>query len=256
MPSHATLGLLALATLLPACRDPAAERTLTVSAAASLSGAFTDLGRRFERAHPGKRVRFSFAASGLIATQAIQGAPVDVVALASDVDLRRIDRAGRLVAGSTRAFAANALVVVTPRKGGTPVASAGDLRGVGRVAIGNPATVPAGRYARQWLERAQVWGALRPSLVLGEHVRQVLDYAARGEVGAAVVFETDQAARAGALRLALRVPADQHDPIVYPAALVAGTRKPALARRFIDLLLSNEGQRLLRSHGFRPAPSR
>ena len=115
-------------------------------------------------------------------------------------------------------------------------------------------TVPAGSYARESLESLNLWQALRPRVIFAEHVRQVLDYAAHSEVEAALVYATDAAILPDAVRIVAQVPEEAHSPIEYGIAVVASTRAPDAARRFVDLATSAEGIRLLESYGFlRPA---
>ncbi|WP_394513167.1 molybdate ABC transporter substrate-binding protein [Roseateles sp. DXS20W] len=233
-----------------ACSLPllAAAQQLTVSAAASLTDAFKAIGARFEAAKPGVTVRFNFAASGVLVQQIAQGAPVDVFASA---DQDTMDRAAaqKLIAADTRRdVAANALVLVVPAD--SAVQRVADLSGpaVKRIAVGKVASVPVGRYTQQALGSAQLWSALSPKLVFADNVRQVLDYVARGEVEAGFVYRTDAGIAKDKLRVAATV--GGHTPITYPAAVVADSRQPALAREFVAFLGSAEAQAILARHGF------
>ncbi|MBH9579450.1 molybdate ABC transporter substrate-binding protein [Inhella proteolytica] len=223
-----------------------APRELTVSAAASLADAFKALAPGFEAAHPGARLRFNFAGSGQLLQQIAQGAPVDVFASADEATMDRAAAQQLIDPTSRHPFARNELVLVTPP--GSALASLSGLQhaAVKRIAVGKPATVPVGRYTQQALERAQLWQALQPKLVPADHVRQVLDYVARGEVEAGFVYRSD--VRGARVRLALQV--EGHEPVRYPVAAVAGSRHPQLARAFIDHLLGASAQALLRAHGF------
>lgn len=233
-----------------ACSLPllAAAQQLTVSAAASLTDAFKAIGPRFEAARPGVTLRFNFAASGVLVQQIAQGAPVDVFASA---DQDTMDRAAaqKLIAADTRHdFAANALVLAVPAD--SPVQRVADLAGpaVKRIAVGKVASVPVGRYTQQALGSAQLWSALSPKLVFADNVRQVLDYVARGEVEAGFVYRTDAGIAKDKVRVAATV--GGHTPITYPAAVVADSRQPALARDFVAFLGGAEAQAILARHGF------
>jgi molybdate transport system substrate-binding protein len=237
--------LAALACSLPLL---AAAQQLTVSAAASLTDAFKAIGSRFEAAKPGVTVRFNFAASGVLVQQIAQGAPVDVFASA-DQDTMDRGAAQKLIAADTRRdFAANALVLVVPAD--SAVQRVADLAGpaVKRIAVGKVASVPVGRYTQQALGSAQLWSALSPKLVFADNVRQVLDYVARGEVEAGFVYRTDAEIARDKVRVAATVTG--HAPITYPAAAVADSRQPALARDFVTFLGSAEAQAILAKHGF------
>lgn len=233
-------------TLLPAW---AAAQQLTISAAASLADALREIGGRFEATHPGVTLRHNVAASGLLVQQILKGAPVDVFVSADQASMDRGMAARALDPASRRDIARNTLVMVAPA-GSTQPARLADLAlpGTGRIAIGKAATVPAGRYAQQALEAAQLWTALQPRLVPADNVRQVLDYVARGEVAAGLVYRTDAELMKGRLRLVLTV--GGHEPITYPAAAVATSRQPALARAYLEHLRSAEAQAVFKRFGF------
>lgn len=239
---------LLLALALAALPLLAAAQQLTVSAAASLTDAFKEIGPRFEAARPGVSLRFNFAASGVLLQQIAQGAPVDVFASA---DQETMDRAAeqRLVAADTRRdFASNSLVLVTPPGGAVKSPRDLALADVKRIAVGKPASVPVGRYTQQALENAQLWAGLSPKLVFADNVRQVLDYVARGEVEAGFVYRTDAELAQDKLRIAMTV--GGHAPITYPVAVVADGRQAALARDFVAFLGGVQAQAILARYGF------
>jgi molybdate transport system substrate-binding protein len=117
-----------------------------------------------------------------------------------------------------------------------------------RIALGQPAAVPAGRYARGALEAAGLWAAIEPKVIGAQTVRQALDYVARGEVDAGFVYATDAALMPGKVRVALTVPTAQ--PIAYPAAVVAASPNAALAQRFVEHLTGAAAQAVLARFGF------
>lgn len=243
---------LAVAFALLAASGSAAAGELIVSAAASLTNAFAEIGSAFEAAHPGTKVRFNFAASGGLLQQIAQGAPVDVFASA---DAETMDQAERrqLVGRASRAdFAANTLVVVVPRDAAAAPKSLADLTapGVHRIAIGVPASVPVGRYAKDALEKARLWSVLEAKTIGAQSVRQALDYVARGEVDAGFVYATDAALMPDKVRLAFIVPIAT--PVRYPIAAVAASAHAAEAMEFIAFVRSPAGQATLRRHGFAP----
>jgi molybdate transport system substrate-binding protein len=239
-----------IALLALACTFAASAQQLTVSAAASLADALREIGPRFEAGRPGVTLRFNFAASGALLQQIQQGAPVDVFASA---DTQTMDRAvaAKLVDPATRRdFAANTLVLVTPAEGGPPLAALGDLTrpDVKRIALGKPASVPAGRYAQQALTAASLWAALEPKLVYADNVRQVLDYVSRGEVEAGFVYRSDAVIAKDRVKAVATV--SGHTPVVYPLAVVADSRQAALARDFAAFLAGAEAQGILARFGF------
>ncbi len=221
---------------------------LTVSAAASLADAFKALAPGFEAAHPGVKLRFNFAASGQLLQQIAQGAPVDVLASADEATLERAAAQGLIAPDSRRLFAGNALVLVTPPGSTLGTLQALQQGSVKRIAVGKPATVPAGRYAQQALESARLWQALQPKIVPADNVRQVLDYVARGEVEAGFVYRSDALTARERVRLAMTV--DGHAPVRYPVAVVAASRQARAAQAFVDYLLGSAAQAQLRQRGF------
>lgn len=240
--------LLALAAF--ALPFAASAQQLTVSAAASLTEAFKELGPRFEATRPGVQLRFNFAASGVLLQQISQGAPADLFASADPETMDRAVAQKLVDAATRRNFAANTLVLVEPARGGTGIKGLADLSGpkVKKIAIGKLATVPVGRYTRQSLDSANLWTALEPKFVQADNVRQVLDYVARGEVEAGFVYRTDAAVMADKVRIALT--AGGHSPVTYPVAVVAHSKQQALARDFVAFLSSDAGQRVLAKYGF------
>ncbi|HEY4079074.1 MAG TPA: molybdate ABC transporter substrate-binding protein [Burkholderiaceae bacterium] len=245
------LAALTLVAFGLAALQTAQAADLTVSAAASLTNAFRELGTTYEAQHPGTKVLLNFAASDALLAQIAKGAPVDVFASA---DLETMDKAEaqKLMAPGTRqVFVHNALVVVTPSEGALPLKALTDLQKpeVKRIALGKPEGVPAGRYAQTALQAAQLWTVVEAKAVYAANVRQALDYVARGEVEAGFVYATDAAAQKDKVRIAFEVPTTT--PISYPIAAVAGGPNPQDARQFIALALSPEGQAILAKYGFK-----
>ena len=230
------LGLLAVGglALIPPAPVLGAQE-LTVSAAASLTNAFPEIGKRFEQLHPGAKVIFNFAASGALLQQIAQGAPVDVFASADQKTMDQAQEKGLIVPASRKNFVSNTLVLIVPQDSKLALTGPKDLLlpKVKRVAVGNPDSVPAGRYAKKALTKAGLWQALQPKLIPGESVRQVLDYVSRGEVDAGLVYATDAAIAKGKVKTVAQV--QGHQPIVYPAALVAASRKASPGPRIPGL---------------------
>ncbi|NTW67762.1 MAG: molybdate ABC transporter substrate-binding protein [Nitrospirae bacterium] len=227
----------------------------TVSAALSLKGAFEEIAALYQAKHPGERVQFNFAASGVLQRQIEGGAPVDLFASASSREMDELERKGLLAIGKRMAFARNGIVLITPSIRRSAAEDFRDLQSVKvrRIAIGNPATVPAGKYAEEVLRAFNVWEAVREKLVFAENVRQVLDYAARGEVDAGMVFFTDAMGVPG-IQVVASAPQKSHTPAVYYASVVAGAKNSERGQAFIDVLLSPEGREVMKRRGFLSAP--
>ena len=243
------LSLILFLGFLAVTRSVAAEELL-VSAAASLTNAFKSIGVEFERAHPGDKVVFNFAASDVLVKQIAEGAPMDVFASA---DEEAMDKAvkGKWIATATRFnFAGNRLVLAVPMDSPLRLSALEELKtkAVRRIAISQPATVPVGRYAKAVLDQARLWGILQDRFIYTQNVRQTLDYLARGEVDAGFVYATDVALMKGQVRVALEVTTTR--PVVYPIAATMASKNARLAREFLDLVKSSAGQSILQKFGF------
>lgn len=230
--------------------DPERSEIL-VSAAVSLKNAFEEIGSIYAK-RTGVKVHFNLGASGLLQKQIESGAPVDVFASAGEKQMDELESKGLILADTRRDFARNALVLVLPPASKHSLHSFAELGhpGVERIAVGNPKTVPAGQYARETLTNLKLWNVLQPRFVMAENVRQVLDYVARAEADAGIVYASDVPAAHGRTVIAAHAPAGSHSPICYPIAIVKDTRERKNAQRFIDLTLSAEGQAILKKFSF------
>ena len=235
---------------------PVVAQELTLSVAISMKEAIETLGRTFVARRPGVTLRYNLGASGDLQKQIEAGAPIDMFVSATQRQMDELERKGLILSETRRAFARNVLVVVKPADSGLDLTAVADLLDprVTRVAIGNPKTVPAGQYAQESLRAVGLWERLGPKLVLAENVRQVLEYVARGEVDAGFVYATDVPAAGPRVRTAFRPGEDTYPAVVYPVAVVAGSRQVAAARAFVELLTGAEGQAVLQRLGFQPAP--
>ncbi|HET8729386.1 MAG TPA: molybdate ABC transporter substrate-binding protein [Alphaproteobacteria bacterium] len=235
---------------------PAAAEPVTVFAAASLTDVLREVGAVYEE-RTGGSVVLSFAASSAIARQVANGAPADLVVSADGRWMDWLEERGLIVAGSRGSRFGNALVLVAPADSaislepepGFPLVQALDG---GRLAVGDPDHVPAGRYARQALEALGVWADVERHLARADNVRAALVLVERGEVPLGIVYATD-AAIVGGVRVVAQFPAGTHEPIRYPAALVAGRKNPA-AHDFLSFLNGPEAAEIFRAYGFAAAP--
>lgn len=236
----------------PLRADQLEKQDVLVSAAASLKEVMLYSAPIFERQNPGSRLLFNFGSSGQLKSQIQSGAPADVFISAAAADMDAIERSSLTVAGTRRSVAGNSIVLIKNSLSKVEIRRTSDLVSpeVTRIAIGNPATVPAGRYARQVLEKRGLYDKLSGKLVLAENVRQVLDYVARGEVDAGFVFLTDAKVEPKAL-VVEHIPDAGHAPIVYPAAALRDGKNISGAKKFLGFLLSKEGKAAFRRYGFK-----
>jgi len=238
----ALLLLLGAAALRAA--DP--EPEILVFGAASLTESLTDLGRAYE-AKTGTRVVFSFGGSSDLARQIQAGAPADVFFSADTIKMDALEKAGLVRAAGRRQFLSNALVVMVPVDSRARLASADDLLGLPRIAIADPAVVPAGVYARTWLTSLGLWDRIEPRVVPTLDVRGALAAVESGSIPAAVVYSTD-AAIAKSARVAFRV--TKGPQILYAVAPVAASKNPRAAEAFVTYLAGPVGRAEFVKRGF------
>ena len=223
---------------------------LTVSAAASLTQAFQDIGAQFEAQNPGTKVKFNFGASGALLQQIVNGAPVDVFASADTDTMDKAVAKGVVVAADVKVFTTNKLVLIVPTQSKANMQQLADLKKpeLKRFAMGLPASVPAGLYAQGALEKAGLWTDVKGKVISTQNVRQALDYVARNEVDAGFVYASDALLMADKVKVAFQVATTS--PIHYPMAQTAFSTQAAEAQKFIAFVQSNAGQAVLKKHGF------
>lgn len=230
---------------------------LIVSAAASLTNAFREVATAFEKAHPDTKVVLNFGASDVLLQQIVNGAPADVFASADETAMDKAVAQNAVVQSTRHDFATNSLVMIVPadsRLNARSVRETVAMAGVKRVAVGDPASVPVGRYTKAALEHDGSWDAVSAKAVLANNVRQALDYVARGEVDAGFVYGTDAALMPQKVKVAMKVPTGT--PVAYPIAVVKGSAHAAQAGAFADWVLSPQGQAILAKYGFEPPAAR
>lgn len=219
--------------------------SLTVSAAASLTEAFGAEASAFRTAHPGVRVSNNFGSSSTLATQIVNGAPVDVFASADTATMTKVADAG-LLAGPSVVFATNSLQIIVPKGNPRNIRGLADLATTGLVYVTCSTDVPIGKYAAQALQKAGVTVTPRS---LEPDVKGIVAKVVAGEADAGIVYATDVAATKGAAT-GVDIPASANVTATYPIAVVEGAANPTAARAWIDFLLAPAGQEILRAHGF------
>lgn len=243
-----------LLALLPGAAFAQASPGVTVFAAASLQDGLRALARDWAtRGHPAPRL--SFAASSTLARQIEQGAPADLFLSADEPWMDFLQARGLILPGTRASVLGNALVLVAPAGAwqAHPLMRQTDLLALlgarGRLALGDPAHVPAGRYAQAALEWMGQWHALQPRLARAENVRAALLLVERGEVPLGIVYATDALALPG-LRVLGAFPAESHPPITYPFALTRRAEANAEAGAFLTFLTGAEAAPAWQRHGF------
>jgi molybdate transport system substrate-binding protein len=224
---------------------------LSVAAAISLQETITAIAADFEKER-GVKVELAFGSSGQLLAQIRSGAPFDVFVSAANEQVDALVAERLVVEDSVRKVAGNELVLIAPTAAKSPPGRFEELaaEGVKRIAIGDPATVPAGKYASEVLTHLKLDAAVKDRLVFGKNVRQVLDYVERGEVDAGVVYATDAKEAGDKVRVLATADAGWHAPIEYPAAVLKRTQQVDEASAFVAFLGSEKGRAQLRRHGF------
>ena len=234
------------------CTLPAAE--LNILAAASLSDALKEIARVYEPAS-GDKLLFNLAASSTLARQIKEGAPADVFFSADEAKMDDLAKAGLIVADSRRSLLSNTLVIVVSTEGGAAIAIPADLTKptVARIALAEPQTVPAGIYAKEYLQKAGLWKQVIDKIVPTENVRACLAAVESGNVDAGIVYKTD-ALISKKVKIAYEVAVGEGPKISYPLAVLQESKNAEAARRFATYLDSPEARAIFAKYGFLPAP--
>jgi molybdate transport system substrate-binding protein len=247
------LILLAVGGSLTAGPTPQQKHDLTVSAAISMKDALDQIASVYSAARPDTSLHFNLGASGTLQHQIEQGAPVDVFISASPDQMDALQAKDLLLAGTRKDVVKNEVVLIVPA-GSAGVSSFQDLLqpSVKVVAIGEPATVPAGKYAAEVLTHLGLFDRIRAKVVLAKDVRQVLTYVDSGNADAGIVYRTD-AMISQKVKIAAVAPANSHSPVIYPVAVLKASHDPAAAKEFVAFLVGPQGQAVFEKYGFAAA---
>lgn len=225
---------------------------LMISAAASLTDVLNEIKPKFEDEHLDIVLTFNFGSSGKLAQMIRQGAPSDVFLSASGTDMDKLQSEALILEDTRSNFAENELVLITNKEQPTNLTSFEEISSANakHFAIGEPESVPVGRYTKEVLEHLGLWGSLQGSLVLGSDVRQVLTHVEMGNAQIGVVYSSD-AFISDRVKVIARANTEWHNPIFYPGAVVSDTSRPEAAKVFLEFLTSEVGQEILTNYGFK-----
>jgi molybdate transport system substrate-binding protein len=223
---------------------------LTVFAAASLTDSLKQIGADYQE-QTGQKVAFNFEASSMLARQIEQGAPADIFFSADETQMDRLAAKDLIDSSTRRDRLGNTLVIVVPAGGSLEINSANDLTNalVAKIALADPKAVPAGVYAKAYLQKLQIWEVIQPKVVPTENVRGALAAVASGNVDAGMVYKTD-AAISKKVKIAYEVSGTDAPDIRYPMALVKASTQAEAAEKFLEYLDSNVAAKVFKQFGF------
>ncbi|HEX2834158.1 MAG TPA: molybdate ABC transporter substrate-binding protein [Thermoanaerobaculia bacterium] len=213
-----------------------------VSAAASLSDALAEIAKGYAP----DTIVFNFGASSTLARQIELGAPCDLFLSADEAKMDALAARHLIDTQSRVSVLSNTLVIVTT---GEPIPHPRRLAAMKRIALAEPHSVPAGVYAREWLEKLKLWRAIEPNVIPTDNVRAALAAVESGNADAAIVYKTD-ARIAKRVRVAYEVDRSEGPRISYPFAMMKHAEQPEAARRFLAYLQSRTAKTIFAKHGF------
>ena len=227
---------------------------LTVSAAASLKNVMEEIEPIYQQEHPETEIIYNFASSGSLQRQIEQGAPVDVFICAATDKMDALEKQGLLLTETRRDLLKNQMVLVTPAsnsKSNLKLDNFEDLttKKTTAIALGEPKSVPAGKYAQEVLNSFKIAEKVNSKAVYGKDVRQVLNYVATGNVDAGIVYRTD-AKVSDNVQIVATAPENTHSPVIYPIGVIKDSDQPEAATELIEFLTSPEAQAVFEEYGF------
>jgi molybdate transport system substrate-binding protein len=229
---------------------PAAADNLTVFAAASLKNALDDIAAKWKDSGAGT-VGASYASSSTLAKQIEQGAPADVFISADTQWMDYVNK--KSLVETPHDLLGNRLVLISAKDNPLtleikPGLKLAEVLGEGRLAVGDPSNVPAGIYAKEALTKLKIWDSVQPRLAPAADVRAALTLVSRGEAPLGIVYETDAKVDPKVRTVAV-FPEDSHKPIVYPVAVVKGSKNPDAAK-FVTFLSGPAAKEIFVKYGF------
>ncbi|MDQ0200769.1 molybdate ABC transporter substrate-binding protein [Neobacillus ginsengisoli] len=223
---------------------------LTVSAAASLQNALTDIKAAYEKAHPNVTITYNFGASGALQQQISQGAPVDLFFSAAEDKFNQLVQKGTIEKQKDADLLGNDLVLVVPKDNTKGIKDFTDLTKAAKISLGTPESVPAGQYGKETLSNLNIWNAVQGKVVYAKDVRQVLTYVETGNVDAGIVYKTD-ALISPKVTIIATAKDSTHKPIIYPVGVIKDSAHVKDAKQFYDYLHNAKSVRTFEKYGFK-----
>lgn len=254
--SRSLIGCIALALLVSGCETPPSpEPELQVFAAASLQDALQSVADAYQESSS-VGIVFNFASSNALARQIIEGGRADLFFSADEAQMETVATESLIEPDSRIPLLSNALVLIVPSGSAVRIESPEDLlqSAFSPLALGDPEAVPAGVYARRFLEKADLWNALKDRIAPAVNVRAAMELVATAAAPIGIVYQTD-AAISDRVKIVYEVPRDLTPPIVYPAAILRESENPEEARDFLRFCQEAQGRAIFERFGFKPLES-
>ena len=235
----------------PKAADAPKPVELNISAAVSMKDALAEIQTNYQKKAPHVKLVYNLGASGSLQKQIEQGAPADIFISAAPKQMNELEAKNLVIKATRKNLLENKLVLIAPKDSTLSISKLEDLQNdtVKQISIGETKVVPAGQYAEQALKKLGVWDKVQRKIVFAKDVRTVLTYVDTGNVDAGLVYKTDAAASKKVKILAI-APDGSHAPIIYPAAVLTGTKNQKATEEFLSYLAGPEGKSVFEKHGF------
>ncbi|MGK7935868.1 MAG: molybdate ABC transporter substrate-binding protein [Xenococcaceae cyanobacterium] len=224
---------------------------LTVSAAASLKDVMAEIQPIYEQQKTNVSLTLNLASSGSLRQQIEQGAPVDLFISASASHINMLQEKGLIIDENRRDLLKNQMVLIVPQENTASVNTFEDLtkEAISTISIGEPQSVPAGKYGKEVLTSLGIYEAVEPKIVFAKNVRQIVNYVATGNVDAGIVYQTDTNA-SQEVKIVANAPEKSHTPVVYPIAIIKDSKNIEAAQQLKEFMFTPEAKAVFEKYGF------
>ncbi|MBL4937310.1 molybdate ABC transporter substrate-binding protein [Clostridium sp. YIM B02515] len=231
----------------------AKESTITVAVAASLKNCMDEkLIPMFKEKYPGIKVQATYDSSGKLQSQIEQGASIDVFMSAAMKQMDELNKKDLIDKDSVVKLLENKIVLIVPVNNEKGISTFQDILKADKIAVGDPASVPAGQYAREVLTNLKVWEDVSKKASLGTNVTEVLNWVAEGSVDAGIVYSTDTASNKK-VKITAEAPEGTVSKVIYPAGVIKASKNKDSSKKLLEFLQSDEAKKVFESYGFTPS---
>lgn len=251
-PVEDSFGLISESADMQESKVPTLDGVILVAAAASLKNAYEEeLIPMFQDLYPGVTVEGTYDSSGKLQTQIEEGLEADVFMSAAQKQMIALDEEGLIVSDTIVDLLENKIVLIVPAGSDSAIASFEDIGKAESVALGDPASVPAGQYAEEALTNLGIWDEIQERVSFGTNVTEVLNQVAAGSADAGIVYATDAASMPDDVVIVAEAPEGSlATKVIYPVAVVEGSANEDIAKAFVDFLGSDEAIAVFEAYGF------